>query len=101
MLLKLVLIHGLFAFVILLCAAVIEFASFDHYWHDFRSFGMGEVVEELGRDFGGVESRFIRSFKYSPPLVVFIPFGAGGILGVVHYIFVRRRRSMITSLGGS
>jgi hypothetical protein len=59
---------------------------------------MKRLLDELSWDFGGKDSRFITSISYIPLLVLLIPMGAGGILGVIHYIFIRRRRSIIAMI---
>jgi hypothetical protein len=45
-----------------------------------------------------MDSSFMRTIRQTDLLTILIPFGAGGILGVFHYIFVRNRRSIIQTI---
>ncbi len=47
-------------------------------------------------DFWGLDSRFLRSFRFTMNLgTVMLPFGIGGMFGGAHYVFVRKRRSLV------
>lgn len=100
-LLKWVVIYGFMVFVILLCVTVFKHANFELYWRNYKFLGMAGAIEYINYDFGGWNSSFLRGIRQLSPLIMFLPFGAGGILGVMHYIFVRRRRSIIMDMGES
>ncbi len=102
-LLKLVVIYGVVALIVLLCVVVVAFVVVEGngYWSYYNRFGIKGIFDELSRDFLGLDSKFIRLISRSPLLTLFAPFGAGGILGVFHYIFVRKRRSIIQTIDES
>ncbi|MES2981813.1 MAG: hypothetical protein V4727_05815 [Verrucomicrobiota bacterium] len=83
-LLKLVAIYGFITLIVLLCVVVVAFAVSES--------------DELKEDFVGKDIDFIWMISRSPLLTVLAPFGAGGVLGVLHYIFVRRRSSDIQTI---
>lgn len=101
LLLKLVLIYGLIMFLLLLCLLVGAhvFDEFRWYLRDYQRGGMASVMESLRMDFWGFDSLFIEGIRQWPFLVSFLPFGIGGILGMVHYIIVRRRKTLAELIG--
>ncbi len=97
MLFKLLVIYGVVALIILLCVVVVEFvvSGFGHYRFQFQWLGVTGLIDVLKEDFVGMDSSFMRTIRQADSLTILIPFGAGGIFGVFHYIFVRRRKSDI------
>jgi hypothetical protein len=93
---KLLVIYGVVALIVLLCVVVVEFVihRFDYYWRDYTIFGKSTLLDNFDRDFVGMDSNFMRSIRKNPLLTLLAPLGAGGIIGVIHYIFVRRRKSI-------
>jgi hypothetical protein len=96
-LLKLIAIYGVITLIVLLCLVVLVFVvpRIGYYIDEFQWGGMSGLVGELSEDFVGKDSDFIWMISRSPLLTVLAPFGVGGILGVFHYIIVRKRRSNI------
>ncbi len=97
---KLVVIYGVVALIVLLCVVVVDFVIHrcDYYWRDYTIFGKSTLLDNLDRDFVGMDSNFMRTIHQTPLLTLLAPFGTGGILGVIHYIFVRRRKSDIQTI---
>ncbi len=95
-LLKLVVIYGVIALIVLLCVVVVDYVihRFDYYWTDYTIFGKSTLLDNLDRDFVGMDSNFMRTIHKAPLLTLLAPIGAGGVFGVIHYIFVRRRKSV-------
>jgi hypothetical protein len=52
-------------------------------------------MESFREDFWGMDSNFMKVIGELPLLSIVAAFGAGGVFGVIHYIFVRKRRSII------
>lgn len=97
-LLKLVAIYGVIALIVFLCAVFVAFVipRFDYYLEGYEYLGASQVIQDLKRDFMGVDSEFIQTIGRIGLIPALAPLGAaGGVLGVVHYVFVRRRRSII------
>jgi len=97
---KLMVIYGVVALIVLLCVVVVEFvvSGFGTYRFQFKFFGVTGLIGVLKEDFVGMDSSFMRTIRQTDLLTILIPFGAGGILGVFHYIFVRNRRSIIQTI---
>jgi hypothetical protein len=95
-LIKLVVIYGVVALVILLCVVVLEFAvsGFGTYRFVFQLDGVRGVIGVLKEDFVGMDSSFMGAIRQADLLTISMPISAGGIFGVFHYIFVRRRKTV-------
>lgn len=96
-LLKLVGIYGVVALIVLLCVVVVDFLipKLAHYRDYYKFYGKSGTMESFREDFLGMDSEFMSVIGDLPLLAILAPIGAGGVFGVIHYVFVRRRRSII------
>jgi H+/Cl- antiporter ClcA len=97
---KLMVIYGVVALIILLCVVLLDFLipQLDYYRDYYKFYGKSGTMESFREDFWGMDSNFMKVIGELPLLSILAPFGAGGVFGVIHYIFVRKRRSIIQTI---
>lgn len=93
---KLVVIYGIIALIVLLFVFLLDFLipKLDHYRDYYKFYGKSGTMESFREDFLGMDSEFMKVIGELPLLSILAPIGAGGVFGVIHYIFVRRRKSV-------
>jgi hypothetical protein len=64
------------------------------YWHEFEARGLRSAADLWMASASSGDNGFLDFLRQCPVLVYLGVFGAGGVFGVGHYLFVRFRRSM-------
>lgn len=98
-LLKCVVIYGIITLIVLLFVVLMDFLmpKLEYYRDYYKFYGKSGTMESFREDFWGMDSEFMSVISDLPLLSILVPFGGGGVLGVLHYVFVRKRRSNLPS----
>jgi len=89
---KSVVVCGVIAGAIFVLAIFLLFVYVE-YWHEFRTHGWRGAADLWRTNAKIGDNSFMDFLRQCPVLVYLGVFGAGGVLGVGHYVFVRFRRS--------
>jgi hypothetical protein len=89
---KSVVVCGAISGAIFLFGIFLIFVYFE-YWHEFEARGLRSAADLWMASASSGDKGFLDFLRQCPFLVYLGVFGAGGVFGVGHYLFVRFRRS--------
>ena|GEM_PF-3833575 len=88
-----VLTCGVIALGIFFISVSVAYVHREYRW-GFRRDGLQGVADDFAENMKSPDSDFLLFLKLRSPIACCIPIAVGGIVGVFHYVYVRKRRRL-------